>query len=359
MPDTKIRVLIVDDSVFARKVVADNLKSSPDIEVIGIATNGIEGLAKAKTLHPDVITMDVEMPELDGLSTLKRVMAECPTPVLMLSSLTIGGAKESIQALRYGAVDIMAKPHGSHSIGLSLLRDELIAKVRAAAKVDVAKLAVSQPGPVKPKIRPTTFAGPYAPVVAIASSTGGPRALRTLIPGLTSDAGVAYVVVQHLPEGFSGPLAQDLNNTTDLNVRESEDGDTLKPGDLIFAKAGYHCVFDKTGKISLVKSPPLWGVRPSADVTMASLVPSYRSRMIGVVLTGMGRDGADGIRLIKEAGGMTLSEHESSCVVYGMPRVAFETGCVDIVSPLQHMAEAVNAAVIKVSQGRSSRTGAA
>lgn len=357
MAEPKVRVLIVDDSVFARKVVSDNLISSPDIEVVGIATNGVDGLAKIKDLRPDVVTMDVEMPELDGLSTLKRVMAECPTPVVMLSSLTVGGAKESIQALRYGAVDIMAKPHGTHSIGLSLLRDELIAKVLGAAKVDVARLATPQSGNIRPKARSATLAGPYAPIVAIASSTGGPRALRTLIPSLTCDAGVAYVVIQHLPEGFSRPLAQDLNNFTDLNVRESEDGDTLKSGDLIFAKAGYHSVFDKFGKITLLKSPPLWGVRPSADITMASLAPVYRSRMIGVILTGMGRDGADGIKLIKEVGGMTLSEHESSCVVYGMPRVAFETGCVDIVSPLQYMAEAVNAAVIKVSQGRLARVG--
>ncbi|MFQ3549834.1 MAG: CheB methylesterase domain-containing protein [Armatimonadota bacterium] len=189
----------------------------------------------------------------------------------------------------------------------------------------------------------------YSPIVIIASSTGGPRALRTVVPHLTRDAGVSYVIIQHLPEGFSGPLAEDLNNCSELDVIEPEDGHMLMPGQALFAKAGYHLVFDATSRAKLTKAPPLWGVRPSADITMVSAVEVFGSRLISVVLTGMGRDGAEGTKLIKKAGGVTLAEDESTCVVYGMPRAAFETGCVDKVVPLNKMAEVVNDTIREVA----------
>lgn len=350
MDDSRKRVLIVDDSVFARKILSDLFSSSPRIEVVGAASNGGEALAMVEKLKPDVVTMDVEMPGIDGIETVKRLMAQSPTPVVMLSSLTERGAKTSMLALRAGAVDVMAKPHGSHSMGLAIHREELINKVLAAANVDRARLCPVLAPKCLPKAVQRTQASSAFPVVIIASSTGGPRALRMLIPGLTAAAGVAYVVVQHLPEGFSGPLAEDLNSTTSLNVRECTEGDVLRPGDLLFARGGYHCQFDKGGRVRLNQAPPLWGVRPSADVTMASAVPVFGSRLIGVVLTGMGRDGADGIRLIKQVGGSTLAEHESSCVVYGMPRVAIESGMVDTVAPLEKMADAINATVMSCAK---------
>lgn len=354
MTAEKKRVLVVDDSVFARKIISDIIGSSPELTVAGAAASGKEALPLVERLRPDVITLDIEMPGIDGIETLRRIMQERPTPVLMLSSLTSRGAKESIVALRLGAVDVMAKPHGSHSIGLTALRDELIAKVLAASRVDVSHLgpvaaprqrAASPPRARTAAVRPSAY-----PVVIVASSTGGPRALRMLVPGLTSQAGAAYVIVQHLPEGFSGPLAVDLDACTDLRVREASDGDSLHPGDVLLARAGYHLTFADAATVRLAKTPPLWGVRPSADVTMVSAVPILGSRLIAVVLTGMGRDGADGLRLIKQAGGVTLAEHESSCVVYGMPRTAAETGAVDVVAPIEAMAEAVNSAVIKVAR---------
>lgn len=346
----KKRVLVVDDSVFARRIVSDILSSSPDLEVVGAAVNGLDGLRMVKELNPDVVTLDIEMPILNGLDTLARIMAEHPVPVIVLSSLTTKGARESIEALRRGAFDVMAKPHGSHSLGLSVQKDELIAKVKAAAAMNRTHLhPLETKHPVK-KIEFNSPAPRLFPVVIIASSTGGPRALRTIIPHLTTAAGAAYVVIQHLPEGFSGPMANDLNKVTPLNVYEAYDGAMLKSGDMIFARAGNHCVFGDGGKVTLTLDPQLWGVRPAADVTMVSAAPVFGNRLVGVVLTGMGRDGAAGAMAIKNAGGVTIAEHESTCVVYGMPRVTIETGAADVIAPLNHIAEAVNAEVILTAE---------
>lgn len=344
MSAVKKRILVVDDSVFARKIITDILSGSAELEIAGTANNGHEALEMIPKLRPDAVTMDVEMPGMNGIETLRAIMSECPTPVVMLSSLTTRGARESLTALSLGAVDVIAKPNGSHCIGLSLQKNDIIAKVRAAAEVDISRLTtttVSLP-PVKAQITRTRSS--LFPVVMIASSTGGPRAIRTMLPGL-SDTRAAYMIIQHIPESFSKPFAEDLNTITSLEVRECVDGDMLQPGTVLVAKAGYHNVFGKTNRINLELTPPLWGVRPSADVTMVSAVEVFGSRLIGVVLTGMGRDGANGISLIKQAGGTTVAEHESSCVVYGMPRVAVETGLVDTVAPIQRMADAINAAI--------------
>ncbi len=213
----------------------------------------------------------------------------------------------------------------------------------------LASSTAGLPGPAQRFVpAPAAF-----PVVIIASSTGGPGALRRLVPELTSAACVAYVIVQHLPDGFSSPLAEDLNDLTDLNVHEAEAGHLLQPADVVFAKAGYHCVFDDKAVVRLTRDAPLWGVRPSADVTMSSAVGVFGSRLIGVVLTGMGRDGANGLRQIKDAGGITLAEHESTCVIYGMPRCAVELGAVDLAVPLHEMAEAIARAVEKTARSQS------
>lgn len=352
MSEVKKRVLVVDDSVFARRIVSDILSFSPDLEVVGTAVDGRNAMRLAHELKPDVITLDIEMPGLDGIETLKRIMDECPTPVVMVSSLSTTGAQISIKALSIGAVDVIAKPHGGHSIGLTSQRDELIAKVIAAAKVDVLNLTPPNRQPILPHKNKTYHKNARLsnfPIVIIASSTGGPRALRNVVPQLSADNGAAYVVVQHLPEGFAGPLANDLNNYSDLEVRETFEGDTISPGELIIAKPGYHCVFNRIGSVKLTLDPTLWGVRPSADITMASAVTVFGKRLIGVVLTGMGRDGANGIRLIKQAGGTTLAEDESTCVVYGMPRSAYETGAIDRVIPLHKMADAINTAVNRMN----------
>lgn len=352
----KKKVLVVDDSVFARKIVSEMISSCPDLEIIGAASSGTEALAILDKLNPDVITLDVEMPGINGIETLKRIMAEHPTPVVMVSSLTSNGAKESIQALSIGAVDVMAKPHGSHALGMDKsMKNELIAKVLAAAGVKLSRLLPVQRSTPCPKPERKLAVGTRYPIVVIASSTGGPRALRTIISDLPTDAGAAYIMVQHLPEGFSAHLARDLNEMTTLNVRESSNGDRLESGDLIFATAGYHTVFEKDGSCRLTTDPPLWGVRPSADVTIASLVPVYGPRLIGAILTGMGHDGANGMKLIKDSGGTTIAEHESTCVVYGMPKSAVELGAVDVVTPLTQVPDAISDAITRmVSAARKS-----
>lgn len=355
----KIRVLVVDDSVFARKIVSDVLASSPSMEVAGTASNGSEALCLIPKLKPDVVTLDIEMPGMNGLETLQRIMAECPTPVVIVSSLTVSGARESIQALSFGAVDIMAKPHGGQAIGLTrAMKDDLIGKVLAASRVRLDSLRPVRFPAARAKLPMVHAVGSGFPVVAIASSTGGPKALRTIVPLLPTDAGAAYVIIQHLPEGFSAPMVRDLDTVTELNARESSDSDCLMPGDLIFAKAGLHTIFEHGGRTRLTADPPLWGVRPSADVTMASLVSVYGSRMIGVILTGMGRDGANGLRLIKDAGGPTVAEHESTCVVYGMPKSAIEMGAADTIVALNHIPDAIHEAIVQVA-GRPLRRSAA
>lgn len=345
----KKRVLVVDDSVFARKIVSDILSSSPDLVVVGTAVDGVDALAKVEELRPDVMTMDVEMPKLGGIETLKQLMATRPTPVVMVSSLTTSGAAESMLALRLGAIDVMAKPHGTHSIGLTTQAKELIEKVVAAANVSVACLEPLSAPVTRPKPLAVVRATTNFPVVIIASSTGGPRALRSVIPSLDPTSGAAYVIIQHLPVGFSATLAQDMDGLTEMHVREARDGDTPRPGEILFAKAGYHLVANRGRTLNFALSPPLWGVRPSADVTMVSAAPVFGARLIGVVLTGMGSDGAAGLRAIKEQGGVTIAEHESTCVIYGMPRVAIESGLVDVVAPINRIAESINKAAASAS----------
>jgi two-component system chemotaxis response regulator CheB len=274
-----------------------------------------------------------------------------PTPVVMVSSLTLAGAQESVLALKLGAVDVMAKPHGTHSIGLATQGDELVAKVIAAANVNVALLNPVSTSIARPKLPTFSGGGSSFPVVVIASSTGGPRALRMLVPALSGATGAAYIMVQHLPTGFSKNMADDLNELGNLTVREaSPEEKALKPGEVLFAKAGYHLVVNRDRSSALSLSPPLWGVRPSADVTMVSAAAVFGKRLIGVVLTGMGCDGAAGLRAIKEQGGVTIAEHESTCVVYGMPRAAIESGVVDVIAPLDRMAEAIIAAASRVAE---------
>jgi two-component system, chemotaxis family, protein-glutamate methylesterase/glutaminase len=351
MNTEKKRVLIVDDSVFARRVLTDILDSSPYLDVVGTAVNGIDALAKVEALKPDVVTMDIGMPKLDGIETLRQLMISQPTRVVMVSSLIHDGAKESVLALKLGAIDVMAKPHGTHSIGIAAQHNELIEKVIAAAHVNVEHLSPLSTSASRPKLPLISHTRDHFPIVIIASSTGGPRALRMLIPALGDISGAAYVLVQHLPAGFSKTMADDLNALTSLSVREaSSEGETLRPGEVLFAKSGYHLVFNRNRSAGLALSPPLWGVRPSADVTMVSAAPVFGARIVGVVLTGMGSDGAAGLRAIKEQGGTTIAEHESTCVVYGMPRVAIESGVVDVIAPIDRMAEAINAAAARTAQ---------
>lgn len=348
------KVLVVDDSAFARKLMRNILEGSGRFDEVQTAPSGLTALEKLESFSPDVITLDVEMPNMNGLETLARIMETKPTPVVMVSSFATEGADITIAALELGAVDAVAKPIARGLPQLQEISAELLDKITAASRAHVMQFSSLSRVENRPVHRAPVRTASQFPIVAIASSTGGPRALRYLIPRLSLENSAFYIVVQHLPVGFTPAMARDLNNLTGLTVREAETGDKPTPNTLLIAPAGMHCAFKKSGMITLTEDPPLWGVRPAADVTLSTAGTVFGSRVIGVVLTGMGRDGANGLSVIKSNGGMTYAEHESSCVIYGMPRAAIESGAAQNVVPLQGMPEAIASAVASLSSRTAS-----
>jgi two-component system chemotaxis response regulator CheB len=341
-----IRVLVVDDSAFMRVMVSKLLSQDPALEVVGLARDGEEALAQVQALHPDVITLDVEMPRMGGLEFLSRLMAWRPTPVVMLSSLTQVGAKITVEALTLGAVDFVPKP--DQATAIHQVANELIAKVKRASGAKVAPiLSWRESGRSQPSsnsaclARTTRQAASWDRVLVIGASTGGPRALRYVLSALPGDLPVAVMIVQHMPPGFTHSLAHHLDQCSALQVREAAMGDRLERGVALVAPGGYHMIPDRDGVIRLDQGPTVNGVRPSVDVTLLSTAAIYGDRVIAVVLTGMGHDGTDGARAIKRSKGVVLAEHESTCVVYGMPRSVIEAGLADEVVPLDQMAEAI------------------
>jgi len=343
-----IRVLVVDDSAFVRQALTRMLSSTPDIEVVGTAVDGREGCEKALALHPDVITLDIKMPRMDGLAALRRIMAECPTAVLLLSSQTKEGADVTLRGLELGALDFMDKSSVQGQMDLLSLEEELRAKVRALASVPRSRLeaplrvaeAVPRPLPARHAAR--------AQVVVIGTSTGGPSALQALIPRLPQDLPAAVLVVQHMPVGFTRSLAERLDLRSVLRVREARDGDAVAPGVVLIAPAGRHMKVRQRGselRVWCDDEPRATLHRPSVDVLMASVAKACGERAMGVVLTGMGSDGVEGLRAIRAAGGLTLAESEESCVIYGMPKAAMEAGVVDREVPLGRIADEILLAV--------------
>lgn len=333
-----IRVLVVDDSVFVRRVLVRILEEDPDFHVVGTAADGQEALQKVLALQPDVVTMDVEMPRMDGLAALKEIMVSRPTPVVMVSSLTGPATRATVRALSLGAVEVVAKPSGSGTALLTLGAD-LRKKVRLAASAAMHHLS-RLPRPDRSAGKGVVPSRADA-VVVVAASTGGPRALGEVIPRLPADLPASVLVVQHMPPGFTRALADRLNDTSSLPVREAGEGDTLQTGTVLVAQAGHHLVVEAGGSLRLDDSPPRHGVRPAADVTLESAARLYGRRTLGVVLTGMGLDGALGLLEIRRAGGHTLAESPETAVIYGMPRAAVEVGAVEEVLPLYRMAERI------------------
>jgi two-component system chemotaxis response regulator CheB len=348
-----IRVLVVDDSAFMRRVVSEAIAAEPDMELAGVAINGLDALIKVEQLQPDVVTLDVEMPEMDGLTALRHLMTRYPRPVIMLSSLTQQGAVTTLRALSIGAVDFVAKPSGSISLDFHRVKDELVQKIRVAAKAKI-RAHVSAPAGTAPAVakpvppvgrKVSTTNTHFDRLVVIGSSTGGPRALGTLIPALPVDHHTAYLIVQHMPAGFTKSLADRLDSFSQLSVREAAPGDHLETGVALLAPGDFHLRVSASGCIELDDGPRVHGVRPSVDVTLASVVERFGKRAITAILTGMGVDGADGAVALHAAGGFVLAEDESTCVVWGMPRAVFERGVVDRVVPLDKMADAIVAAL--------------
>lgn len=333
----QIRVLVVDDSATARAVLSRSLAADPQIEVVGVARDGEKALERIKSLRPDVVTLDVEMPGLNGLDTLARIMRECPTPVVMVSAQTRHGADTTIRALELGAVDFVLKPVYGGVAALHEVSLELSSRVKLAAGARPRTPAAARR---RAGAGSATFGHRPCSIVVIGASTGGPGALRTVLGGLPPDLPVPVVIVQHMPPEFTRSLAARLDELSPLPVKEARDGDALRPGRVLLAPGDRHLVI-ANGFVQLTGDPPECGVRPSVNVTLASAARRYGAGTLGVILTGMGSDGTRGAGVVKAVGGVVLAEAESTCVVFGMPRSVQVAGYADEMVPLPEMAAAI------------------
>jgi two-component system chemotaxis response regulator CheB len=391
-----VRVLVVDDSAFMRKLISDIINSDKQMTVVGTARNGKEALEKLQELKPDVITLDVEMPVMDGLNALDQIIKIRPTPVVMLSSLTQSGAEATLRALQRGAIDFIAKPSGSISLDIHKIQDEIKLKIKTAsvarvpwssrglttaekvlasnktvdfkdrfiqpvispkaagvkrpnlnngvAKIDVGKTAGPEKYQTNAVLSKPVSKGVASRLVLIGTSTGGPKALYEVIPTLPENLSAGILVVQHMPPGFTRSLAERLDAVSPLHVKEAEDGEEIVDGTVYIAPGDYHFKVRTSGQggilerrrlyVNLTKDPQVSGHRPSVDVMMTSVAQNFWAPMVAVILTGMGQDGTQGLKQLKTKQCRILVEDESTCVVFGMPKAAIAAGIVDRIVPL-------------------------
>jgi two-component system, chemotaxis family, protein-glutamate methylesterase/glutaminase len=354
----KVKVLIVDDSAFMRKLIADFLQSDERIEVIGIARNGQDAVTKVRQLQPDVVTMDVEMPVMNGLEALKTIMSETPVPVVMLSSTTKEGAENTIISMQYGAVDFIAKPSGAISLDLYKVKQDLIEKVVLASQVNITVLKPSiaewkivnsqeknahevESNPNSKLYKLST----KKKIIGIGTSTGGPRALQQVLSHLPKSINAPIFVVQHMPPGFTKSLAERLDSICEIRVKEAEDGEIVQKGTAYIAPGGFHLKVKKVGTALALKvdqSTVRNGHRPSVDVMFESLSKLKEYKKIAVIMTGMGSDGTEGLKALKASGDTkAIAESEKTSIVYGMPRSAIATNLIDEVVDLEGIAPAI------------------
>lgn len=349
----KIRVLVVDDSAVMRKLISNLLERDEGIEVVATAIDGDFALAKIETIKPDVITLDVDMPRMDGLTTLRHIVSKHHIPVVMLSVLTSLGTMLTMQALEIGAFDFVCKPKVSTQVGD--MAEELITKVKGAARsravflngsdlngsrVGLLNGSDGSPTGAKKKKRVKVSPGDAKKVIAIGASSGGPHALRYLLPRIPADMNAPILIVQHMMESFTPTFVRWLDEICEMEVSEAKEGDLLIPGRVLVAPGGQHLKVRKTGagvEVVLEPGDPVSGHKPSVDVLFRSVAKEYGLLAVGLIMTGMGSDGAQGIGEIRKAGGHTLAQDKESCSVYGMPRVAIEKGYVDMILPLKDM----------------------
>lgn len=355
-----------------RKLIGDFFENNPRVEVVGTARNGKDAIKKIQQLSPDVVTMDVEMPEMNGLDALKEIMHTCPVPVVMLSSTTQRGTENTLTAMEHGAVDFVAKPSGTISLDLHKIKDELVHKVEEAARVSVAKLKkpigmkkapleatptrqvklpVEQTTPEleKPIIannKPTTWNASSKKVVLLGTSTGGPRALQEVITKIPKNIAAPILIVQHMPAGFTKSLATRLDQLSEIHVKEAEHGDVLQNGTAYIAPGGYHLKLKKVGSAFAIvldqDEEPRGGHRPSVDVMFESVSQFNDFDKIAVIMTGMGYDGSKGLIQLKSNGNvMAIAESQNTCIVYGMPKAAVETQLVDEIADVDDIAETI------------------
>ena len=334
------KVLVVDDSAFMRKVISDALNNHPDIHAVETAFNGQAALKKIREFDPDVVTLDIEMPIMDGIETLQEILKIKNIPVIMCSSLTKSGAEITIKALELGAFDFIEKPGSVSGDKINNLEKDLLAKVLAGISSKGHALKRIEPQ-IKPHLLNPVSAGKKSKLLMIASSTGGPQALKEVVPYLPEDIPAKILIVQHMPEKFTEMFAQRLDKMSKITVKEAKDGDTLVRGQALLAPGNYHMMVTEKGTVALNQEPTVLGVRPCADLTIASAAKIYQQDMICVVLTGMGHDGTMGAAVVKKYGGHCIVEHESTCIVYGMPKSIVVAGHADEIVPLHKIAEAI------------------
>lgn len=369
-----INVIVVDDSAFMRKSLSMLLESDPQIKVVATARDGKEGIDKIREFKPDLVTMDIEMPGMDGLTALGIIMKESPLPVLMVSSLTTDGAKSTLDALNLGAVDFIPKELSFVSLDIVKIKAELISKVKSivqsrslqfrlqrikAASQGIRDSAAATKAGAAPGSMPAAIRSAPPPVISrrkdlravvLGISTGGPFALLQTIPKLPKDFPLGIAVVQHMPPRFTKSMAERLDGLSQVRVKEAEEGDRLEPGVVLIAPGGQHMIFRRQGSdvVARITAEPADTLyRPCADVMMTSAVEAVNAPLLGVIMTGMGKDGLEGLRKIKQKGGMVVAQNEETCVVYGMPRAAVDDGIADLVLAL----EDIPAALTKITKG--------
>lgn len=333
-----IRVLIVDDSAIVRKIFTEELSRYPDIEVVGAAPDPFVARDKIVTLKPDVVTLDIEMPRMDGITFLKKLMKYYPLPVIIVSSLTTKGGKLTLEALEIGAVEVIAKPGSSYSVGD--LSEQLAEKIRAASKVKMTRKETGPALPAKESEPIRALAETSQKIVAIGASTGGTEALKAVLTKLPPNS-PGVVVVQHMPANFTTAFADRLNGLCQIAVREAKDGDTVSTGSALIAPGNFHMILRRSGAryyVEIKNGPMVHHQRPAADILFRSAARYAGTNAIGVILTGMGADGAAGLLDMKKAGASTIAQDEKTCVVFGMPKEAIKLGAVDRILPIDQIA---------------------
>jgi two-component system chemotaxis response regulator CheB len=364
-PNKKFRVLVVDDSAFMRKVLETIFNADDQLQVVGQAKDGREAITLAESLKPDVITMDINMPHMDGLQATAQIMTTNPRPIVIVSSESREGASSTLKALELGAIEFVAKPSSGIDLDMNSVKEDLLRKVRMAAKVRVVRTASrfastlqgnngAPHAPAKPAApRPSASVGAEQrfPVVVIAASTGGPATVMRLAPGFTKDFPAAVILVQHMPAAFTSQYAAQLEEFTEIRVKEAEASDSLQPGVLYICPGGQHMRVSPTGRIQLDSTTGrLNGYLPNIDLTLESVAAFAGPMGIAAILTGMGNDGAAGSKAIKAAGGIVLAQDEATSVIFGMPAEAIKTGAVEQVLPIDDIYSAIEKRVLALSR---------
>ena len=339
----RVRVLVVDDSPTTRRLLVEILRADAEIDVVGQAADGVEAVEMVKRLRPDIVTMDVQMPNLDGFAATKRIMVEAPTPILITTSVDPRSLSVSLEAVRMGALAVQAKPGDPRAPGFDAEASELVRQVKAMSRVKVVRHYDRDAGRLPLTHTPfvaTPHAAP-AEVVAIAASTGGPAAIHVILTALPADFPIPILVVQHISRGFIPGFAGWLDKASALRVKLAEEGEMLRSGTVYVGVDDHHLGVTSSRRIHLSTAEPVGGFRPSATVLFDSVAAAYGNRAVAVILTGMGRDGVDGLHAIRRLGGRTIAEAESTAVVYGMPGAAMQAGLADFILPLDQVGGAL------------------